>query len=270
MVMKFDDLSEQMKKMEVFSRTKIAPETWIILRIDGRSFSALTEKHYMKPFDVTLHHHMLTATTALMEQLGGAYAYTESDEISILFPRSWDMFNRRAEKTVSVSAGIASAAFTKATDIEGNFDSRVWVGLRSLNVIDYFRWRQADAQRCALNSWCYWTLRGKDLSARTATSNMKNRTNTEKLAILDEHGIEYDKLPKWQKNGTAMYWGNREHEGYNPITQKTVKTIRRRLLTDENLPAGDDYSKFLKNLISYVKNNERNASRNSPGMVVPK
>ena len=26
-------------------------------------------------------------------------------------------------------------------------------------VVDYFRWRQSDATRCALNGWCYWTLR---------------------------------------------------------------------------------------------------------------
>ncbi|MFY0581846.1 hypothetical protein ACN28S_53015 [Cystobacter fuscus] len=48
------------------------------------------------------------------------------------------------------------------------FDSRVWLGVNEDAVLDYFRWRQADATRCALNGWCYWTLRKEGQSAAQA------------------------------------------------------------------------------------------------------
>src|SRR5207249_1656476 len=67
-------------------------------------------------------------------------------------------FDRKLEKVVSLSAGIASAAFTQACGVPVHFDSRVWLGADAALVVDYFRWRQADAARCALHGWCYWTL----------------------------------------------------------------------------------------------------------------
>lgn len=63
-------------------------------------------------------------TLELMDQLNGRLAFTESDEISVRLPRGWDMFDRKVEKVVSVSAGIASAAFTRAAGEPVHFDSR--------------------------------------------------------------------------------------------------------------------------------------------------
>jgi tRNA(His) guanylyltransferase len=71
---------------------------------------------------------MRAAASALVEELGGLAAYTESDEISVLLHRDWDLFGREVEKLVSVSAGIASAAFTLTAGLAGHFDSRVWLG----------------------------------------------------------------------------------------------------------------------------------------------
>ncbi len=102
---------------------------------------------------------MVGTAQALLTELGAVYAYTESDEISLLLDPGFDLFGRSVEKLVSISAGIASAAFTQATGEPAHFDSRLWLGTTVADVIDYFSWRQADAARCALNGWCYWTLR---------------------------------------------------------------------------------------------------------------
>ncbi|MEV5746589.1 tRNA(His) guanylyltransferase Thg1 family protein [Actinoallomurus sp. NPDC052308] len=64
----------------------------------------------------------------LLTELGGRYAYTESDEISVLLDRSSDLFGREVEKLVSMSASAATAAFTLAAGEPVHFDGRVWVG----------------------------------------------------------------------------------------------------------------------------------------------
>jgi len=38
-------------------------------------------------------------------------------------------------------------------------------------------------------------------------------------------------------------------EGYNPKLKKTVKTERRRIKVDLNLPMKDEYGEFIKSLI---------------------
>ncbi len=141
---------------------------WVVLRLDGRGFTRFTEERFEKPFDERFHSCMVATARAVLEDFGGLYAYTESDEISVLVPRGWAYFDREVEKVVSVSAGLASATFSLACGTVAHFDARVVVAPTDEQVMDYFRWRQADATRCALNGWCYWTLRKEGLDARAA------------------------------------------------------------------------------------------------------
>jgi tRNA(His) 5'-end guanylyltransferase len=126
---------------------------------DGRGFSPFTEAHFTKPYDDRMRRHMTAAATALMTEFGGVYGCTHSDEVSVALPPQSQLFGRGLEKLVSVSAGICSAAFTAAAGQPAHFDSRVWIGAAAGDVADYFAWRQADAARTALSTWCYWTLR---------------------------------------------------------------------------------------------------------------
>src|SRR5262249_44922695 len=148
-----------------------------------------TESRFEKPFDVRFHEHMVSTARVLLEELAGLYAYTESDEISVLLPRDWGLFDRELEKAVSVSAGIASAMFTHACAEPAHFDSRVWLGARTSLVVDYFQWRQADATRCALNGCCYWTLRKAGKSVPEATRALLKQTVAFKNELLFQHGV---------------------------------------------------------------------------------
>jgi tRNA(His) 5'-end guanylyltransferase len=88
---------------------------WSIVRVDGRGFSRFTAEVFDKPFDPRVHDCMADAATALVEEYTSPYGYTQSDEISLVLPPAYDGFGRSLEKLVSISAGIASAAFTLAS-----------------------------------------------------------------------------------------------------------------------------------------------------------
>jgi tRNA(His) 5'-end guanylyltransferase len=107
-----DVFDKPMRAMESFHTLHLLPDAWVILRVDGRGFSRLTAARFQKPFDPACRDLMVQTAQALMHDLHGLYAYTESAEISVLFPPAWDRFDRRLEKVVSLSAAIASAAFT--------------------------------------------------------------------------------------------------------------------------------------------------------------
>ena len=77
-----NDFDEKMRALEYFHASARAAGVWPVLRLDGRSFSRLTESRFEKPFDFRFHELMCGTTEALVAELGGVYGYTESDEIS--------------------------------------------------------------------------------------------------------------------------------------------------------------------------------------------
>ena len=247
--MRPDEFEGRMRALEVYHCLRLPPGSWVILRLDGRGFSRFTESRFEKPFDARFHEGMTQAARAVLEDLQGLYAYTESDEISVLFPRTWDLFDRELEKAVSLSAGIASAALSLAFGTRVHFDSRAVLAAEDGQVVNYFRWRQADAARCALNGWCYWTLRKAGQGVAQATATLEGKGVADKNELLFQAGINFNDLPPWQRRGTGLYWERYEREGYNPKLDQKAVTIRRRVKVDRELPMGEGYADFIGRLM---------------------
>jgi tRNA(His) 5'-end guanylyltransferase len=247
--MKPDEFERRMRTLEWFHSLRFLPESWVILRLDGRGFTRFTESRCEKPFDLQFHGWMVQTAHALLEELQGLYAYTESDEISVLFPRDWALFDRELEKAVSLSAGLASATFSLACGARAHFDSRAILAAGDGQVEDYFRWRQADAARCALNGWCYWTLRKAGKSVAEATAALEGQGVAVKNELLFRHGINFNELPLWQRRGVGLYWETYQRQGYNPKLGQAVLTTRRRVKVDRELPLGEDYAALIGRLL---------------------
>lgn len=244
--MRPDDFEDRMREGEFFHSLRLLRGAWCVLRVDGRGFSRFTEAHYEKPFDPKMHQQMVRTASALLEELQGLYAYTESDEISVLFRPDWALYDREVEKLVSLSAGVASAAFTHAAGVPAVFDSRVWMGTDVQAVVDYFLWRQADATRCALNGWCYWTLRKEGQSAAEATRALHGQSVGFKNELLFQRGINFNELPSWQRRGSGISWEQYEKQGVDPRDGRTVLTPRRRLRVDDALPMKEEYEAYVR------------------------
>jgi tRNA(His) 5'-end guanylyltransferase len=247
--MKHSEFEARMRTLEYFHALRLLPGAWAVLRLDGRGFTRFTARRFEKPFDLKFHELMVHTAQVLLEELQAVYAYTESDEISLLLRPEWDLFDRELEKAVSVSAGVASAAFTHAGGAPVHFDSRAWLGARRPLVLDYFRWRMTDATRCALNGWCYWTLRKAGRSAGEATAALKGKPVAFKHELLFQHGVNFNDLPAWQRRGTGLYWESYQKEGYNPKEDRKVLSTRRRVKADRELPMKEEYDRFLLALL---------------------
>ncbi len=247
--MKLEVLEKRMLERERFQSLRIAPGQWTVIRLDGRAFGRFTAGRFDKPFDHRLRDCMIEAATGLTADFQGCFAYTFSDEVSVALPCAWSMFGGRVEKLVSLSAGLLSARFTRAAGEAAHFDSRLWQSDRRDEVIDYFRWRQADAVRCALHSWCYWTLRGAGISGAESARLLDNRSSREQKALLSRYGVEPERIPTWQRHGVGIHWEHHEKRGYDPISGRPVTADRRRIKCRLDLPAGRAYSELLHNLL---------------------
>lgn len=171
-----DDLGNRMKEnYENRSKVFLPRRAYTILRIDGKAFHTYT-KGLVRPFDDGLIEDMdYTAQHLCKKIMGAKFAYTQSDEISILVTDfdtyttdAW--FDNSVQKMVSISASMATACFNrqryvrylteKSNLLEGyltplkdaEFDSRVFQIPCRFEVENYFRWRQLDCIRNSIAS----------------------------------------------------------------------------------------------------------------------
>jgi len=250
--MKFDDLDEKMRVFETAHDHCVLPGLWMVARLDGRGFTKLTKEtmQYEVPFDVRFRDAMLDTTEHLMTcGFNVVYGFTESDEISLLLSQSENSFGRKLRKLNSVLAGEASAKFSLLIGRVGCFDCRI-SQLPTLDlVVDYFRWRNEDAHRNALNAHCYWTLRHDGKNERQATAILSGQSIATKNELLFQYGINFNDLPNWQKRGTGLYWESYLKEAVNPKTNEAVTVTRRRIVRNLDLPMKDDYDKFIRGIV---------------------
>jgi len=259
--MTFDELDAKMRVFETAHDYSVLPEIYMVARIDGRSFTRLTKEihKFEAPFDTRFRDYMVETTKHLMDcGFRIVYGYTESDEISLLFNLGDNTFGRKLRKLNSILAGEASAKFSIMLGDMACFDARISeLPTREL-VVDYFRWRNEDANRNALNSYCYWTLRQKGKSVGHATGFLEGMSVADKNELLFQNGINFNDVSNWQKRGIGLYWRNYIKTGVNPFTQDNVTAVRKQIYIDYDLPMKTAYGEFIRNFLTCEDNGLNN------------
>lgn len=147
------------REQEVDTKIDICGNTYLGVRLDGRSFHTLT-KGCEKPFDIALLHAMVNgmeyAFFALQNCIAG---YTCSDEVSLVFKNPTDdpknfAFQGRTQKICSVLSSAMAIGFTKLSpfDVPALFDCRVFLLNGIQEVKDYFSWRRIDCMKNAIST----------------------------------------------------------------------------------------------------------------------
>ncbi len=253
--MKFDDLDTSMRVFETANDRYVLPGLFMVARLDGRNFTRLTtEVHrFDRPFDVRFRDYMIATTEHLMTcGFNILYGYTQSDEISLLFHLEEDVFGRKMRKLNSILAGEASAKFSLALGDLACFDCRISELPNVELVIDYFRWRNEDAHKNALNAHCYWKVRSDGKSGQEAAAILTGMTAAQKNELLFSYGVNFNDLPRWQRRGVGLYWEPYEKIAMNFKSGEEVVATRRRIRHDLDLPMKDAYSTFIMNLLRSV------------------
>lgn len=188
-----DSLGDRMKEQyENRTRAFLPRRTYTIIRVDGRAFHSYT-RGLDKPFDHDFMAKMdMTALALCREISGAAFAFVQSDEISILTTdfattqtQAW--FDGNIQKIVSISAAIATLTFG------AQFDSRAFTIPDPVEVANYFVWRQQDATRNSIQmaasaQFSHNSLHGVD------TNQMQER-------LWQEKGINWNDYPDGCKRG---------------------------------------------------------------------
>ncbi|HUG90015.1 MAG TPA: tRNA(His) guanylyltransferase Thg1 family protein [Planctomycetaceae bacterium] len=251
--MKFDELDRKMRVFETAADFCVLPGLFMVARLDGRSFTRLTKETcgFQAPFDERFRDLMVATAESLMTcGFRVLYAYTQSDEISLLFDPGEELFGRKLRKYNSTLAGEASARFSLLLGSVATFDCRISQLPDAELVVDYFRWRSEDAARNALNAYCYWTLRKNGLDEQEATRRLLGLPVAAKNELLFQHGINFNDVPNWQKRGIGLFWEEYDKPALNPATGQQVVARRRRIRAEFDLPMREEYSAFVRDLLN--------------------
>ncbi len=225
-----DDLGDRMKgQYEDRTRFMLPRRTYTILRLDGKAFHTYTRK-LKKPFDYDLFEDMDKAIIAMLPEIQGAvFAYTQSDEISVLLtdfasPTTSAWFDGNLQKIGSVAASIITAEFNKLRwkrvyDEEkaildaiprdtqyfkmnfetlpiAYFDTRAFTIPDRIEVMNYFIWRNQDCSRNSVSMVAQSNFSHKELQGKS-TLNLHD--------MLHAKGVNWaTDFPDGAKNGRLI------------------------------------------------------------------
>lgn len=190
-----DALGSRIKdQYENRTRYFLPRRTFTILRLDGKAFHTYT-KGLKKPFDGELSEDIDNAIIAMLPQIQGVvFAYTQSDEISVLLtdfatPQTDAWFDGNLQKMSSVAASIMTAEFNrlrllrnqplKCPPLDGSkrpylseipmayFDCRAFTIPDRTEVMNYFRWRQQDCVRNSVSMVAQTHFSHKELHGKS-------------------------------------------------------------------------------------------------------
>ncbi len=202
-------LGDRMKGYENVERRYLYQRSPVIIRLDMKAGHTLTRKHFpTKPYCLDFISLMNQTTEYLIENIQNVkLAYVQSDEISLLLcdyddfqTQAW--FGNNLQKLVSVSAGMASAEFTRLFQKETVvFDARAF-NLTKEEVFNYFLWRSQDCSKNSIQAHAQSMFSHKSLQG----------LNCDQLIykMMIEKDFDWSKQPDYIKNGTFL---KRDHLG---------------------------------------------------------
>lgn len=200
-----DALGARMKSYELETRTTLPERSWTLIRLDGRAFHTYL-RGARKPFDYGFAADMQETAKFLCSEISGAvFAYTQSDEISILVQdffaeNTQPWFGGEVQKIISVSASAATAKLNSLrTRPDGKFamfDSRVFTLPSVEEVVQYFLWRQQDCIRNSVSMAAQANFSHKELHGKGQSAMVR---------MLEERGIEFDdEFPAHVRFGSSI------------------------------------------------------------------
>ena len=236
--MRFNTLEDRMLYFRGLTNYKLMPKSYVMVMLDGRSFSTMIKNKFEKPFDnIFINMMNETAKYVCANVSGCKFGYVQSDEISLVITDfenkgTESFFGFRLSKMLSVIASLATSKFNqlmmdyKVGKVEGSstsagdtvqmcrdainnmdlcqFDCKCWNVPTYEDVFAWFLYRQTD---CIRNS------KQQAAQARILHEQLESLNTDEQINLLKEMtGIDWNDYEDGKKFGRFIYRVEEEFE----------------------------------------------------------
>ncbi|SAL98334.1 hypothetical protein [Absidia glauca] len=195
----------------------LLPNTYIVIRIDGRGFHRFSQTHnFAKPNDRRAIDLMNHCAIQVMKDLHDIIlAYGQSDEYSFVLPKKSNLYSRRASKLSSTVVSLFASNYvmawptffgSQAIEYPPCFDSRTVCYPSDQNLKDYLNWRQADCHINNLYNTTFWALVHDGLTETEAEDKLKGTFSKDKNELLfSKYNVNYNNIePIYRKGSTII------------------------------------------------------------------
>jgi len=224
----------------------LLPNTWMVVRLDGRGFTKFTEANeYQKPNDVNGIHLMNECAKHILSEFGDVVlAYGESDEYSFVLRKSCELYGRRESKILTAICSTFTAYYTFLwpqffpnfpLQKPATFDGRIVCYPSDKNLRDYLSWRQADCHINNLFNTCFWALVHDGISKQDAFKQLNTTDSAQKNELLfSRFNINYNKLDPIFRKGSIVLRMSVEAGSADekPKTRRQIVVIHEDLIAD--------------------------------------
>ncbi len=202
--MNTDALGDRMKLYEnAECARRFMPMLPVMARVDGRAFHSFT-RGMLRPFDPDMTRCMNMTASLLAAETGAAMAYTQSDEITLVWHStsltSQIWFDGRITKMTSQLASQATVIFNHIIPNEWSlrhptFDARVWNVPNRTEAVNCFLWREMDATKNSISMAAH---------AHFSDKQLHGLNGSQKQELLFQKGINWNDYPASFKRGTYI------------------------------------------------------------------
>jgi tRNA(His) guanylyltransferase len=210
-------LKDRIDSYQALADTKLLPRVPIVITINGRSFSKITnllDKPYCPKFAECILNTMLRLCTDIE---GALFAYQHNDEIVVIARNDQNndtvpWYDNRAQKICSITSSMASLHFNRcasAIDLnlmgEALFTSQVFVVPNIMEAINTLVYKQQYNFHTSIQAACFYELL-KKYDKNTIKEMLNGLSIDEKIDLLhQECQIDFNDYPHPFRRGSACY-----------------------------------------------------------------
>lgn len=202
-------LPEQIAPYEVFADCPLISGTPLVAHLLGRRFEQRLNERSAEPFDSDFQKALLKTLSHLCAALGCTFGYADRTDL-LLYAMS---NGSDARRLLTRLAAEGSAKLSLLMGDVYTFDVRLFECPSTEIARDYFSWKRERAATSAVERYVAHKLISAGSDPKDVPSIIEGLDPEQRLSVLRRHGLDYQTLPAWQRNGSAVYTAQDDARG---------------------------------------------------------
>jgi tRNA(His) guanylyltransferase len=233
-------MADKLGAFEVFPDRELKVGHPIVARLVGRRFDALLEQgSYERPYDARFGKAMIKTLSYVAATLGASFGFAERAELSLYAIAN----GGDARRLLSRIAGEASGKLSLLLGEVATFEARLYEFPGNEQAMEYFRWRQDEANVVSIDRYCTHVLAQSGADATAVPRILDGLGPDEKVELLRQNALDFTQVPAWQRRGAVVR--------IQPLENGHASNGTGRLIVDLNLPADDAWGDYLRQALPH-------------------
>jgi tRNA(His) 5'-end guanylyltransferase len=235
--MRRQTVADQPNPFEVFAGRELAVGRPLVARLGGRKFDNLIEQlAFDRPYDARFGKAMVKTLSYLVTTLGCTFGYAERTDLSLYAVSN----GGDARRLMSRIAGEASGKLSLLLGQVGTFDVRLFEFPDPEDALEYFRWRQEEAEVAAIDRYCVHVLSQSGADSGAVPRILDGLGPDEKVELLRQNSLDFATVPAWQRHGACV----------RLRAPSDGDDGKGHLLIDLNLPNQDEFGQYVRRALT--------------------